>query len=114
MDDFLCIICVCYPKQLPDLYNGSNEIGTFNPFGFSLSFAYLHSCFRISKHGVCVCVYEIRNNDCTWHVFCVHVSSVGCQEERSRLGDESLLQKALEESKREMEAKAGGVWTNNS
>ncbi|XP_017309593.1 epsin-3 isoform X2 [Ictalurus punctatus] len=30
------------------------------------------------------------------------------QEERSRLGDESLLQKALEESKREMEAKAGG------
>lgn len=56
MDDFLCIICVCYPKQLPDLYNGSNEIGTFNPFGFSLSFAYLHSCFRISKHGVCVCV----------------------------------------------------------
>ncbi|XP_058233469.1 epsin-3 isoform X3 [Hemibagrus wyckioides] len=30
------------------------------------------------------------------------------QEERSRQGDESLLQKALEESKREMEAKAGG------
>ncbi|XP_060798499.1 epsin-3 isoform X2 [Neoarius graeffei] len=30
------------------------------------------------------------------------------QEERSRLGDESLLKKALEESKREMEAKAGG------
>ncbi|XP_053468901.1 epsin-3 isoform X5 [Ictalurus furcatus] len=30
------------------------------------------------------------------------------KEERSRLGDESLLQKALEESKREMEAKAGG------
>ncbi|MCI4391818.1 hypothetical protein PGIGA_G00138820 [Pangasianodon gigas] len=30
------------------------------------------------------------------------------QEERTRLGDESLLQKALEESKREMEAKAGG------
>ncbi|XP_060798500.1 epsin-3 isoform X3 [Neoarius graeffei] len=30
------------------------------------------------------------------------------KEERSRLGDESLLKKALEESKREMEAKAGG------
>ncbi|CAM4409610.1 unnamed protein product [Leuciscus chuanchicus] len=30
------------------------------------------------------------------------------QEQRSRQGDESLLQKALEESKREMEAKAGG------
>ncbi|XP_060753019.1 epsin-3 isoform X6 [Tachysurus vachellii] len=30
------------------------------------------------------------------------------KEERSRQGDESLLQKALEESKREMEAKAGG------
>ncbi|XP_051988007.1 epsin-3-like isoform X2 [Xyrauchen texanus] len=30
------------------------------------------------------------------------------QEERSRQGDESLLQKALEESKREMEAKGGG------
>ncbi|XP_026801734.1 epsin-3 isoform X4 [Pangasianodon hypophthalmus] len=30
------------------------------------------------------------------------------KEERTRLGDESLLQKALEESKREMEAKAGG------
>lgn len=41
--------------------------------------------------------------------FYVRVSSVGCQEERSRLGDESLLKKALEESKREMEAKAGGV-----
>ncbi|KAI5620924.1 epsin-3 isoform X2, partial [Silurus asotus] len=32
------------------------------------------------------------------------------QEERSRQGDESLLQKALEESKREMEAKTGGEW----
>lgn len=76
----------------------------------------LHICILVSELAsmVCVCVYEIRNNDCTWHVFCVHVSSVGCQEERSRLGDESLLQKALEESKREMEAKAGGVWTNNS
>ncbi|KAG9279019.1 epsin-3 isoform X1 [Astyanax mexicanus] len=30
------------------------------------------------------------------------------QEQRSRQGDESLLQKALEESKREMEAKGGG------
>ncbi|TTA69398.1 Radical S-adenosyl methionine domain-containing protein 1, mitochondrial [Bagarius yarrelli] len=30
------------------------------------------------------------------------------KEERNRQGDESLLQKALEESKREMEAKAGG------
>ncbi|XP_051996044.1 epsin-3-like isoform X2 [Xyrauchen texanus] len=30
------------------------------------------------------------------------------QEERSRQGDESLLQKALEESKREIEAKGGG------
>ncbi|TRY93178.1 hypothetical protein DNTS_006304 [Danionella cerebrum] len=30
------------------------------------------------------------------------------QEEQSRLGDETLLQKALEESKREMEARGGG------
>ncbi|XP_026882588.2 epsin-3 isoform X1 [Electrophorus electricus] len=32
----------------------------------------------------------------------------GQHEQQSRLGDESLLQKALEESKREMEAKGGG------
>lgn len=31
------------------------------------------------------------------------------QEQLSRQGDESMLQKALEESKREMDAK-GGVW----
>lgn len=43
------------------------------------------------------------------HMSFVSVFSAGCQEERSRKGDESLLQKALEESKREMEAKAGGV-----
>lgn len=34
---------------------------------------------------------------------------VGWQEQLSRQGDESVLQKVLEESKREMDAK-GGVW----
>lgn len=39
----------------------------------------------------------------------LRVSFICWKEQLSRRGDESLLQKALDESKREMEKK-GGVW----
>lgn len=84
-------------EHLLNLDQGGSEFWRFLLFKFPYIFNERVVCPKVRT----MTVFDVS--------FCVCLSSALCQEERTRQGDESLLQKALEESKREMEAKAGGV-----